>query len=44
LCGYSKTLIEAELFGYEGGAFTGAELKGKLGKLKWLMVDCFSMK
>ncbi|WP_018149791.1 sigma-54-dependent Fis family transcriptional regulator [Leeia oryzae] len=27
-------LIEAELFGYEEGAFTGAKRKGSLGKLK----------
>ncbi len=25
------TLIESELFGYEGGAFTGAQAKGKPG-------------
>lgn len=27
-------LIESELFGYEGGAFTGAQRKGKLGKFE----------
>ena len=27
-------LIEAELFGYEGGAFTGARTRGKLGKFE----------
>jgi transcriptional regulator of acetoin/glycerol metabolism len=29
-----RTLIESELFGYEGGAFTGAEQKGKKGKFE----------
>lgn len=29
-----RTLIEAELFGYEGGAFTGAEHKGRIGKIE----------
>jgi transcriptional regulator with PAS, ATPase and Fis domain len=29
-----KTLIESELFGYEGGSFTGAERKGKIGKIE----------
>lgn len=28
------TLIESELFGYEKGAFTGADLKGKVGKFE----------
>jgi PAS domain S-box-containing protein len=27
-------LIESELFGYEGGAFTGAKKEGKIGKLE----------
>ncbi|WP_184308048.1 sigma-54 interaction domain-containing protein [Anaerosolibacter carboniphilus] len=29
-----KELLEAELFGYEGGAFTGAKKEGKLGKFE----------
>ncbi|UWG96734.1 sigma 54-interacting transcriptional regulator [Dehalobacter sp. DCM] len=29
-----KTLIESELFGYEGGSFTGAERKGRIGKIE----------
>jgi len=29
-----KTLIESELFGYEGGSFTGAERQGRPGKLE----------
>lgn len=29
-----KDLLEAELFGYEGGAFTGAKKEGKLGKFE----------
>lgn len=28
-------LIESELFGYESGAFTGADSKGKIGKLEY---------
>ncbi len=29
-----RNLIESELFGYEGGAFTGAEKGGKRGKIE----------
>ena len=29
-----KELIESELFGYEGGSFTGAERNGKAGKIE----------
>ncbi|UWG98814.1 sigma 54-interacting transcriptional regulator [Dehalobacter sp. DCM] len=29
-----RNLIESELFGYEGGAFTGAEKKGRQGKFE----------
>ncbi|UJL47685.1 sigma 54-interacting transcriptional regulator [Virgibacillus sp. NKC19-16] len=29
-----EALFESELFGYEGGAFTGAEKKGKTGKIE----------
>lgn len=29
-----STLIESELFGYEGGAFTGAERQGRIGKIE----------
>lgn len=29
-----KELLEAELFGYEAGAFTGADRKGKIGKFE----------
>lgn len=30
----SKDLVESELFGYEGGAFTGARAKGKKGRFE----------
>lgn len=34
-CGaISPSLFESELFGYEGGAFTGADRKGKIGLLE----------
>jgi transcriptional regulator with PAS, ATPase and Fis domain len=29
-----ENLIESELFGYEGGAFTGANAKGRIGKIE----------
>ncbi len=29
-----KSLIESELFGYEGGSFTGAASKGRVGKIE----------
>lgn len=29
-----RNLIESELFGYEGGAFTGAEKSGRIGKIE----------
>lgn len=29
-----ENLLESELFGYEGGAFTGAQSKGKIGKIE----------
>lgn len=29
-----ENLIESELFGYQGGAFTGAKMKGKMGKFE----------
>lgn len=29
-----RNLIESELFGYEGGLFTGAERRGKVGKIE----------
>ena len=31
---YATTLIESELFGYRGGAFTGARSSGKAGKIQ----------
>ena len=30
-----KTLAESELFGYEGGSFTGAERQGRQGKIEY---------
>ncbi|HPR16701.1 MAG TPA: sigma-54 dependent transcriptional regulator [Candidatus Cloacimonadota bacterium] len=30
----SETLFESELFGYEGGAFTGSDKKGRIGKME----------
>lgn len=29
-----RNLVEAELFGYEGGSFTGADRKGRIGKIE----------
>lgn len=29
-----RTLVESELFGYEGGSFTGAERRGRIGKIE----------
>lgn len=31
---YAETLLESELFGYKGGSFTGANVKGKQGKIE----------
>ncbi|MDF2569057.1 MAG: two component, sigma54 specific, Fis family transcriptional regulator [Sporomusa sp.] len=33
---YVETLLESELFGYKGGAFTGASSKGKPGKFEMI--------
>lgn len=33
-----KSLLESELFGYEGGSFTGADKKGHIGKIE--MANC----
>jgi PAS domain S-box-containing protein len=30
-----EDLIESELFGYEGGAFTGSRKEGRIGKFQW---------
>ena len=37
-----KDLLESELFGYEGGAFSGANGKGKRACLNWRIKGCFS--
>jgi propionate catabolism operon transcriptional regulator len=34
-------LLESELFGYEGGAFTGAKKEGKQGLFSWMRLERF---
>lgn len=41
LFGYSGTLFESELFGYERGSFTGAKKGGKIIKIEMAQRPCF---